>query len=182
MTLKRRSLLIAGAALAAPTLALAAPADRPSAAEAIARESALAAQDGKRLMVVFFSSWCAWCRPMDALLEEPTAARILNAHFRILHMRALETRGSQRAQQLAGADDLLRGYADDQAGLPFLAFVDPDGEVIATSISTIDGQNIGFPVEPHELDGFDAMLSVAAPGMTARERATIRAACVRVLG
>lgn len=36
------------------------------------------------------------------------------------------------------------------------------------------GGNIGHPFQPHEIDWFMAMLSKAAPEMTANERATIK--------
>lgn len=62
------------------------------------------------------------------------------------------------------------------AGLPFFAVLKSDGMMAANSLrpdKTGKGVNIGFPVDPAEVDWFVAMLSKAAPDMTAQELAAI---------
>jgi hypothetical protein len=179
MALDRRSLL-SGAAVAALFGTSAFASD--SAAETVAREAALAAADGKRLLLVFEASWCVWCIQMDAMLDDPDAAEILDRHFRVLHLRAQERDEAELAKQLPGADEVYFGYSDGGAGMPFTAVLDAEARAVTTSIQEANGGNFGFPVTDEELDGFDAMLTIAAPGMTAEDRATLRAVCVKVMG
>jgi thiol-disulfide isomerase/thioredoxin len=176
--MRRRDILIGAAGLIAPANAAAAVDD--SASTAIAAERASAAAEGKSLLIVFFASWCGWCQLMDRLLDDGRAGRVLRARFRIMHLRALERRPQMRQQQLNGADETFNAYAPTGAGLPFLVFVAADGHSLANTASMPDGTNIGFPVEPEELNAFDAMLRNAAPDITTGELATIRAACQRI--
>jgi len=174
----RRGLLAGVAAMAAaPGVTAAAALD---AAQTIAAERARAAAENKRLLIAFFASWCVWCRPMDALLDEAEPAAIIRRRFRVLHLRTLEQRSLMRAQQLRGADEVYMQYATPLSGLPFLAIVDGAGATVATSTSPVDGENIGFPTAEAELDWLERMLSLGAPEMSAREHLEIRQACVRL--
>lgn len=177
MALDRRSLLAGCAALLTASPAFAAE----TAAETVTREAALAAQEDKRLLLVFEASWCVWCIQMDAMLTDAAAEEILSRHFRILHMRAQERDEAELAKQLDGADDVYRLYSDGGAGMPFTAVLDGDANPIATSVQDANGGNFGFPVTDEELDGFEAMLSIGAPEMSAEDRATLRAVCVKVM-
>jgi len=182
MDLVRRKVLVGGVATLAPAILSGGAAQAAASAEAtLARECAQADADGKRVLLVFFASWCTWCHAMDAMLADPEAAPILDRHFRLVHMRSGEHDDDQIALQLAGADDVYLRYAGEPRGLPFTAVLDANAVAVATSISTIDGNNFGFPVTDVELDGFEDMLAIAAPAMTADERTALRAACVRAL-
>lgn len=179
----RRSLLTAAAA-SAPALwlgaAFAADPDAPDAAETLARERALAAAENKGVLIEFFASWCVWCQPMDRLLHDPALTEILAPRFRILRVRVLERRGVERARQLAGANDLFVQYGLAGAGLPFLTFLNGEGRTLITSVCAQTNENIGFPVDPHELDWFENMLAAAAPESTPAQRHAARAACARL--
>lgn len=65
----------------------------------------------------------------------------------------------------------LRGGA---GGIPWMAVLDADGRVLATSDSP--SGNIGFPVDPPEIDYFIEMLHVARPQMSAENGEAIRRA------
>src|SRR5688572_11019957 len=113
MTPNRRRVLGGAAALlpvswTAP--ALAADPSAPTAAELLARERALAAAEGKGVLIEFFASWCVWCTPMDALINDDAVASILAPRYRVLRLRVLERRGPELARQLAGADDIFHQY------------------------------------------------------------------------
>jgi thiol-disulfide isomerase/thioredoxin len=153
-----------------------------AASDEIDAQRALAAREGKGLMVEFFASWCVWCRPMSALLVDSAFLHVVEPRYRITQLRVLERREPALSQQLAGAEAVLDSVASPRPGLPFIAFLDAQGQVVTTTISTLGGGNIGFPVTPAELDGFDAMLRLAAPTASAREIAALRAACVRIGG
>lgn len=85
--------------------------------------------------------------------------------------------GDQKSLNTPGGDELLAKLGGS-GGVPFFAFVDRQGGMIANSIRPKDpdgkhGGNIGHPIEPWEIDYFMTMLAKAAPAMTAEERATI---------
>jgi hypothetical protein len=75
-----------------------------------------------------------------------------------------------------GGDELMKRVGGP-SGLPYFAFLDSAGAVLATSIEPPGegrkGGNIGHPFQPHEIDWFLVMLAKAAPAMTADERAVL---------
>lgn len=64
-------------------------------------------------------------------------------------------------------------FGGKDAGLPFFAFVDANGETIVNSLRAVAGkpqpQNIGHPYEPEEVDWFLTMVKRAAPGISPDE-------------
>ena len=60
--------------------------------------------------------------------------------------------------------------AKDTSSLPFFAFLDEHGELIANSYRPVrgkpDGANIGHPTEPEEIDYFMSMLRKAVPALS----------------
>lgn len=176
--MRRRAFLLGTAAVALPGAALAAPV-RETAAAALARAEREAAASNRAVFLVFFASWCSWCRILDRLLDDRVAAPILARHFVVQHVRAQESDPGRRAQQAPDADALFTRLAGEDAGLPFFVTLDGAGNTLATSIAG-NGENIGFPVDPDELAHFEAVLKRSAPAMTPAEIATLRAACVRL--
>lgn len=71
-----------------------------------------------------------------------------------------------------GTDKVLAKYGGEGKGAPFLAFVDAKGKLLANSLAK-GTDNIGYPAEPSEIDWFMAMLTTAAPQMSAHERSVI---------
>ncbi|HWC96223.1 MAG TPA: hypothetical protein VG456_05730 [Candidatus Sulfopaludibacter sp.] len=72
-----------------------------------------------------------------------------------------------------GGEDVMAQVGGKQAGLPFLAFLDAQGDTIVNSIYPGDDKhkpgNIGHPSEPHEVDWFLVMVKKAAPDITSDE-------------
>ena len=177
--MRRRTLLASVFLAALPGLAQARA--QLSAAQEVTRQRALATAEQKALLVLFHADWCSWCRIFDRFLADPAAAGVLDRHFRILHMRAQERTDASKARQLPGADELYLRYARDGAGLPFFIVLDANERPVVTSISPKTHENIGFPVQPGELDDFQTMLKSASPAITGGEIATLRAACERAI-
>jgi hypothetical protein len=74
-----------------------------------------------------------------------------------------------------------------EAGIPFYAFLNSGGEMIANSIRLADGKpaasspgkaNIGYPEKPEEIAWFMTMLKKAVPAMSSDETATVET-CLR---
>lgn len=181
-----RRLVLAGAAMSllTPSLAHAAPQNalpaQPDATETLAQARAQAAQDGKRVLVSFFASWCGWCVPMNAVFEDAAVRRVLEPRYRILHMRALERSSTRRAQQLGNADRVYRSFASEREdGLPFVVILNEDGSTCANSRSPTTQQNIGFPADGGDLTWFETMLRTGAPNLTDADIDVVHNACLR---
>jgi hypothetical protein len=76
-----------------------------------------------------------------------------------------------------GGSELMAKVGGKGGSVPFFAFLDRSGDLIVNSNAPESpghgAGNIGYPYEPHEVDWFMAMLSKAAPAMTAEERGTV---------
>jgi thiol-disulfide isomerase/thioredoxin len=180
--MQRRDLLISAAVLGIACLApVSARGAAPVAADdEVRRELELSKGEGKRLFLLFYASWCGYCRLFDRFLADPAAAAIINREFRILHMRTLERSAAQKALQLAGADDVFTRFAKTPAaGLPFFVVFNGEGGPMATSLSPRDGRNIGFPIGKGDLDVFEKILARVAPAITTAELGVLRAAAQR---
>lgn len=66
-----------------------------------------------------------------------------------------------------GAKDIEKRYIEKDQGLPWFAFVDGDGQAIATS--TGPKGNVGFPAVPEEFAHFKIMLETAPRHLTAQD-------------
>lgn len=151
----------------------------PKAAEAVAQAAANAEASGKRLLLVFHASWCGYCELLDMMLEDPACAPILDKHFVIYHLRALEKKPELRAQQLDGADEVYSSLVADRIGLPYMAALDGKAARLADSVMR-NGDNFGFPVDAVELDNFQDMMRTAAPGMSLQDVRTLRRTCIKI--
>ena len=88
----------------------------------------------------------------------------------LAHVRVDEQKDSKFSDS-PGAKELEKRLGGP-SGLPFFAFLNANGDVIANSLAPLTG-NIGHPAEPHEIDYFMEMLKRAAPRMKDEERAEI---------
>jgi hypothetical protein len=176
----RRTFLVAASALTVATAAQAHAQATPEGAEAaVAEASAGATASNRRLLLIFHASWCVYCRLFDMMLADKDAGPVIDRHFAVLHLRAQERKPEMQAQQLAGADDVYHRYAKEGAGLPYMVVLGDGAKKVADSM--IGGDNFGFPVEPRELDAFDAMIEAGAPNIAAAELRTLRRTCKRLI-
>lgn len=93
-----------------------------------------------------------------------------------VHVTVLESEGKKNLEN-AGGEALMESLEGKGAGLPFQAFVSPDGRMIINSKykkqSGDAGQNIGHPWEASEILWFLRMVVEAAPQITREEIATL---------
>ena len=74
----------------------------------------------------------------------------------------------------AGGEDMMAQVGGKEAGLPFIALLDAKGGLIVNGrkpvASKTEGDNIGHPFQPQEIEWFMTMLGKAAPAMSRADR------------
>jgi thioredoxin-related protein len=141
---------------------LVACAETPSSDQVMASAKEKAAVEQKAIFLHFGASWCPWCRRLDAFLDGPDIKPVFEKYFVPVKL-VVQEREKNKALENPGADKLLEQLGGP-AGLPYSAFLDSKGEMIANS--KLNGNNIGYPGEPGEIDYFVQMMKKAAPKMT----------------
>ena len=124
----------------------------------------------KAIFLHFGASWCIWCKRLDAFLDRPDVKPVFEKYFVPVKLVVQER---DKALENAGAEDLLKKLGGP-AGLPYFAFLDATGSSVATS--KLDGQNIGYPGEPNEIDFFLQIMKKAAPTLSEEDRKTVETA------
>jgi thiol-disulfide isomerase/thioredoxin len=123
------------------------------AADLRAEALAAAARDGRQVFLHFGAPWCGWCGKLEAWMQRPDVAALLARQFVDCKVDVDRTLGGQ---------ELLAELSGGQSGgIPWFAFLDGEGRLLATS-SGPEG-NTGFPVAPAEIAHFRGMLEQAAP-------------------
>jgi len=127
-----------------------------------ARESAKAS--GKRVLVRWGAPWCPWCHRLDDWLARPEVASLIAKDY-------VSVKIDQ--DRMAGGKELLaKERGGDTGGIPWFAIEDAKGTVLATS--DLDGQNVGFPSEPKEIEHFLSILKKTGKNLGADDLAAIR--------
>jgi len=144
----------------------------PSADQALAPAKAKAAAERKAIFLHFGASWCVWCKRLDAFLDRPDIKPVFEKYFIPVKL-VVQERGNNQSLENPGADALLKQLGGP-AGLPYCAFLDSTGGLIANS--KLNGENIGYPGEPKEIDYFVQIMKQAAPKMSDDDLKTIETA------
>jgi thiol-disulfide isomerase/thioredoxin len=150
----------------------------PSADEVLVQAKAKALAEDKAIFLHFGASWCGWCSKLDAFLERPGIKPVFEKYFIPVKLVVQENE-KNKALENPGAEALLKKLGGP-AGLPYFAFLDTHGAVIVNSRrpSAVreDGENIGYPGQPIEIDWFMQMIRKAAPKISEEDLKTIEAA------
>ena len=85
----------------------------------------------------------------------------------------VQEHGDKASLETPGGGALAAQLGAKDSGLPFFAFLDEHGELIANSYRPVpgkpDGANIGHPMEPEEIDYFMGMLRKAVPALSSTD-------------
>lgn len=117
---------------------------------------------GRMVFMHFGAPWCGWCHRLEDWMARPEIAAILAKDFVDVKIDEDRTVGGKELEAKFGAGG---------KGIPWFAFLDGEGRVVADS----DGPkgNTGFPSEAHEVEHFGVMLKKACRNITAAEIETL---------
>jgi thioredoxin-related protein len=143
----------------------------PRDAEALLRDAlARASSDDKKVFLRFGAPWCGWCHKLDDFLARPEISAILDRDFVMLKIDI---------DRMKSGKDVLSRYRPQESGIPWFIILDAKGEKLARS-ETPDGSNIGYPVEPKEIETFMAMITATGRRLEPEHLAQIRKSLEKV--
>ena len=140
-----------------------------TAGDQVKQAIAAAGRDGKDVFLYFTAPWCPWCHRLGEFLARKDVAAILNDSFVIVAVDIERTRD--------GKEIMARYRGNDETGIPYFVILAPDGNgngdthKLADAIGP-DG-NVGFPVEPQEIDYFLTALRKGTD-ISTKEETTLR--------
>lgn len=146
----------------------------PDSAQTLVKNAVAKAQGSqKHVLVVFRATWCKWCTRLEKAFENPEINKIIDDHFVVATLNVFERGDKVQTYENPGAREIITNFGNKDSGLPFLAFLDAKGTLIANSNVMPGKQNIGYPGSKEEIAAFLKVLKKTAPRMTNAQRTTI---------
>ncbi|MFQ5413721.1 MAG: thioredoxin family protein [Phycisphaerae bacterium] len=137
----------------------------PVSADAALRQGlATARAESKNVFLFFAAPWCGWCHKLDAYLRRPDIAPVFGKGFVTVKIDV---------DRMTGGKDVDKRYRrHDGGGIPIFVVLDPAGQRLADSWSPRG--NVGFPVEPHEVEHFMTVVKATAPKLSSADLSALR--------
>jgi thioredoxin-related protein len=150
---------------------------QPSADEVLATAKSAAVAQHKAIFLVFGASWCPPCRELEAFMDDREIRPILEKYFVLVSLAVFEERGKHPELNSPGAAKLVADFGGEAGGVPFLVFLDTQGQLLINSNRPVkrkpNGENIGYPALPVEIDWFMTMLQKTIPSLPKADAHTI---------
>jgi thioredoxin-related protein len=120
----------------------------------------------KNVFLVFHASWCKWCKRLEVVLEKPGIKKIIEDNYIVTFLDVLERDEKKKTLENPGSEEVLKSYGGEEAGLPFLVFLNGKSKMIANSNVMPGDKNIGYPGSNEEIGAFIKLLRKTAPHMS----------------
>jgi thiol-disulfide isomerase/thioredoxin len=135
-----------------------------------------ASSEDKKVFLTFGAPWCGWCHKLEDFLARPEISAILARDFVVLKVDV---------DRMTSGKDVMKKYRPEESGgIPWFTVLDAKGEKLATS-DLLQGQNIGYPAEPKEINAFMSMIEGQArriePGQIAELRKELETAGEKIV-
>ena len=102
----------------------------------------LAAQTHKPMVVDVYTTWCGWCRRMDATTyKDPKVVAALKENFVLVRLNA-ESAKALTYKAAATTERDLSHEVFGVTGYPTTVFLKPDGEIIGMQPGYLDGPTL----------------------------------------
>jgi hypothetical protein len=137
--------------------------DPLSAGEIMKDAYQVAANEHKKVFIIFHASWCSWCHRMDKSMNDGACKGFFEDNFVIRHLVVDESTDKKNLEN-PGADELRNKYYGEGQGIPFWLVFDKEGNLLADSKIRTEGAgpetgaNVGCPANEKEVDYFISVL------------------------
>lgn len=117
---------------------------------------AQAKKEKKKVLLMFHASWCTWCKKMENNMALPQMKPLFEKNYVLAYLDVQEPPKKKELEN-PGADEVLKKYKADRAGIPFFVILDAKGNLLEDSFDA-KGDNIGCPASKEEVAEFTKML------------------------
>ena len=143
---------------------------KPDSAQTILKAAVIKAQSSKlNVLLIFHATWCGWCKRLERAINDTAVKPLIDENY-IVTMLDVKERGDKiQTYENPGGQNIMSEFGGNNAGLPFIVFLNGKGTMIANSNVMPKNQNIGYPGSKEEISAFVKLLQKTAPHMTSKE-------------
>jgi len=143
---------------------------KPDSAQTILKAAVIKAQSSKlNVLLIFHATWCGWCKRLERAINDTAVKPLIDENY-IVTMLDVKERGDKiQIYENPGGQNIMSEFGGNNAGLPFIVFLNGKGTMIANSNVMPKNQNIGYPGSKEEISAFVKLLQKTAPHMTSKE-------------